>query len=175
MCHGVAPTSLGAVFLGDSRWHPACWRARHDHAARRSRSALFHDHCSRARRLRRLHDAGVGRRRVARFRVRRFRVQRSGRGRCAKDSGHDAPEGETGDADAGAEVCSYPPAHNDPSCPPTYLEAREWCGSNKPCTKDSPTCSYPGAGDGMPDGCFSTAGASCFVMPDGTGTYRCAQ
>jgi hypothetical protein len=61
------------------------------------------------------------------------------------------------DASADAPACSYPPVHNDPRCPTLYTAAYD----GKTCSPVGLSCAYPGAGDGMPDGCLGTAGLSC--------------
>jgi hypothetical protein len=54
-------------------------------------------------------------------------------------------------------TCTYPPVNNPPGCPARYGFAYY----GEPCPMAGLTCSYPGEGDGMPDGCFYTAGLSC--------------
>jgi len=53
--------------------------------------------------------------------------------------------------------CAYPATNNPPGCPPTYSHGYQ----GQSCPTLNLTCSYPGAGDGRSDGCYSTAMMWC--------------
>ena len=68
----------------------------------------------------------------------------------ASDGGADGSQPvHDGAVDSGNDAeCTYPPAHNDPRCPPTYVVIPAY---RKPCSPVGLSCKYPGAGDG--NGC----------------------
>jgi hypothetical protein len=70
------------------------------------------------------------------------------------DSGHDASDA-TSDAPV---VCDYPPYANPVGCPAQYAYSL----NGKPCAPVGLKCAYPGAGDGMSNGCYSTAMMWCY-------------
>ncbi len=67
-------------------------------------------------------------------------------------------------------ACSYPPANNDPACPASY----SYSFYQEACSPIGLTCAYPGAGDGLANGCFATAMMWC-NGDAGTGTWTVAQ
>ncbi len=54
-------------------------------------------------------------------------------------------------------ACAYSPTQNDARCPAAY----SFTYQGKSCADVGLVCAYPGAGDGMADGCFSTAVMWC--------------
>jgi hypothetical protein len=104
----------------------------------------------------------------------------------ATDGGHDdgasSHDGSrASDAAADGPVCTDPRITNDPACPASYSSGNQ----GKPCAPIGLMCGYAGAGDGTPDGCFSTAamwcrgdagsGAAAGSTGASTGTWTVAQ
>jgi len=80
-------------------------------------------------------------------------------------------------ASAAPIVVSSAPAE----CPPTWQEARAWCGAAEAggCVLGT-RCSYPGVGDQLPDGRWADGLLICFDQTGGTGDagvgeWACAQ
>ena len=75
--------------------------------------------------------------------------------------------------------CTYTAANNDARCPANYAHTFQ----GEACSPIGLSCSYPGAGDGTPNGCASTAILSCHGdggaedsgADAGTGTWSAAQ
>ena len=90
--------------------------------------------------------------------------------------------GTSGGTSGGTTTCGYEVANNDPRCPPTYSASRY--GTS--CYPVGLSCAYPGVGDGLPNGCYSTAmmwckapasdgGLDAGVDPAASGTWVVAQ
>jgi hypothetical protein len=106
----------------------------------------------------------------------------SGCGAAVDDSGAPSTEAgpgrdasidsKGGDSSPDADCGSPTPANNDPRCPSA---ANSWIESSGPCPEAGLTCTYPGLGDGTPNGCPSARNLTCgarFCAGDG-GTTLC--
>lgn len=75
----------------------------------------------------------------------------------SSDAGDAGDAAMTGDSANDTPVCNYPPTNNDPRCPASY----SYSYGGQACPQVGLTCAYPGAGDGMSNGCFATAMLFC--------------
>jgi hypothetical protein len=85
---------------------------------------------------------------------------------AAKEAGaSDGPIIDTGPPDGsphvGPDCGTPPPVMNDPRCPPASSSFVPAC---TPCPEVGLQCSYPGLGDGMPNGCLGARGLTCSSM-----------
>ena len=66
-----------------------------------------------------------------------------------------------GGAQSSTPDCGVPVHANPPGCPERWWDARTLCDQPDRACDTELQCWYPGAGDGEPDGGFSTAYLSC--------------
>lgn len=81
---------------------------------------------------------------------------------CGGETGGSGGAGSTGtgassSSGTASNACDDTPIENPGGCPAAYDHAL----SNQPCTMDGLECWYPGAGDGLGNGCNATALLRC--------------
>ncbi len=100
---------------------------------------------------------------------------------AASGAGGSTGSGSGGGSSSSAEAtstastgsgCTYEPVANPGGCPTAYSHAL----SGMPCSMPGLECWYPGAGDGLADGCKATALLKCTAeLSDGGAVWIAAQ